>query len=166
MTVVGVFTIEDLLMPLIFMFLIALLGAVIIYNLRPSNLPRAGIGWGAGKNDDPRVAAAAMMVAVATEHQRLSPQDEMQILDQLVSTMGLTPELARDCLKLGRRHARINGDLTARLHQLKSPIARTCSLQEKQDVITMLRKVAGPNADRVGSVRDGIGRLAGTLMEG
>jgi uncharacterized tellurite resistance protein B-like protein len=153
-------------MPLVFMFLVALLAAVIIYNLRTPKLPRAGIGWGAGKNDDPRVAAAAMMVAVATEHQRLSPQDEMQILDQLISTMSLSPDVARDCLKLGRRHARINGDLTARLHQLKTPIERNCSLQEKQDVITMLRKVAGQNAERVGSVRDGIGRLAGTLLEG
>jgi hypothetical protein len=30
----------DLLMPVVFMVLVALLGAVIIYNLRPSNLPR------------------------------------------------------------------------------------------------------------------------------
>jgi uncharacterized tellurite resistance protein B-like protein len=153
-------------MPMVFIVLVALLAAVIIYNLRVPKLRRAGLGWGAGKTDDPRVAAAAMMVAVASEHQRLSPQDEMQILDQLISTMGLTPDIARDCLRLGRRHARINGDLTARLHQLKTPIERNCSLQEKQDVITMLRKIAGPNGERVGSVRDGIGRLAGTLLEG
>jgi uncharacterized tellurite resistance protein B-like protein len=153
-------------MPLMLMFLVALLIAALLYHLTSAPLPRAGLGWGAGKNDDPRVAAAAMMVAVATEHRRLTGDDEQQILGLLNTTMGLEPRLARDCLKLGRRHARINGDLTARLHQLKAPIERTCSLQEKQDLITMLRKVAGPDANRVGPVRDGIGRLAGTLLEG
>jgi hypothetical protein len=152
-------------MPMLFIVFVVLLIAAVIYNLRPSKLPRAGIGWGAGTNTDPRVAAAAMMVAVATEHRRLSADDEMQILGQLTSMMGLDPALARDCLKLGRRHARIDGDLTARLHQLKTPIEQQCSHQEKQDVITMLRKIAGPTGNRVGPVRDGIGRLAGTLLD-
>jgi hypothetical protein len=51
------------------LLLLALLMAVVLSNLlgtRSSKLAGTGAGWGARANNDPRVAAAAMMVAVAT----------------------------------------------------------------------------------------------------
>jgi uncharacterized tellurite resistance protein B-like protein len=143
-----------------------LLMVAIIHHLfkGPGVIPRATGGWGAGKTDDPRVAMAAMMYAVAAEDGRVTEAREQQIVALLMSTVGLEPSVARDCLKAGRRFASLDGDLTSRLHQLKEPIANTCSHQEKQDVIEALRKVAGPSGEQIGSVRDGIGRLAASLL--
>jgi uncharacterized tellurite resistance protein B-like protein len=143
-----------------------LLMVAIIHHLfkGPAPLPRVLSGWGAGKTDDPRVAMAAMMYTVAAEDGRVTDAREQQIISVLTSTVGLEPGIARDCLKAGRRFARLDGDLTSRLHQLKEPIANKCSHQEKQDVIEALRKVAGPSGEQIGGVRDGIGRLAATLL--
>jgi hypothetical protein len=85
----------------------------------------------------------------------------------LGSTVGLGPDLARTCLTGGKRlAARLRGDLNSRLHQLLAPIERQCSLEEKQDVIAMLKDVAGSSAERFGPVREGLGRLSSSLLHG
>ena len=77
------------------------------------------------------------------------------------------PDLARTCLTGGRRLARrLSGDLNARLHQLLAPIEAQCSPREKQDVVDMLHAVAGSSADRLGPVREGLGRLSSSLLHG
>jgi hypothetical protein len=79
--------------------------------------------------------------------------------------MGLDPEAARACLTGGRRIARrLRGDLNSRLHQLLGPVEHRCSPAEKQDVIEMLQIMAGPHAQRLGPVREGLGRVSATLM--
>lgn len=156
-------------MPFLFAFFAAILLALIVYQLvnRIPRLPRTGRDWGAAGSNDPRVAVAAMMYAVATEDGPLTPEKERRILALLCSTVGLGPELAKTCLTGGKRLARrVSGDLNARLHQLLAPIERQCSSEEKQDVIAMLRDVAGPSADRLGPVRDGLGRLTSSLLHG
>jgi tellurite resistance protein TerB len=113
------------------------------------------------------VALAAMMYLVATEDGPLTPVQEQRILSELTSRVGLGPDLARTCLTGGRRLARgVHGDLNSRLHQLVPPIEAQCSLEEKRDVIDMLHLVAGANADRIGSVREGLGRLSSSLLRG
>lgn len=62
------------------------------------------------------------------------------------------------------RSRKREGDLTSRPHQLKEPIANKCSQQAQQDVIDALRQVAGPSGEQIGGVRDGIGRLAASLL--
>ena len=156
-------------MHIVFAFLVAMLLAVIVYQLmqRVPGLPRTAGDWGAGGTDDPRVAVAAMMYAVVTEDGPLTSEKERHILAQLCSRVGLEPDLARTCLTGGKRLARrLHGDLNTRLHQLLGPIARRCSAQEKQDIVEMLNAVAGPSAERLGPVREGIGRLSSSLLHG
>lgn len=156
-------------MHLIFAFFVAMLLALIVYHFmqRVPRLPRIAGDWGAAGSDDPRVAVAAMMYAVVTEDGPLTSEKERHILAQLSSRVGLEPDLARTCLTGGKRLARrLHGDLNSRLHQLLGPIERKCSAEEKQDIVDMLNAVAGPSAERLGPVREGIGRLASSLRHG
>jgi uncharacterized tellurite resistance protein B-like protein len=147
--------------------LVLLLAATIIYRLieRIPRLPQAAGGRESG--GDPRIAVAAMMYAVATEHAPLTAEQERHIQSLLSSRMGLDPATARTCLTGGRRIAsRLHGDLNSRLHQLLAPVRHRCSRKEKQDVIDMLRIIAGPLAQRLGPVREGLGRVSATLLNG
>lgn len=158
-------------MPLIIVVLVVLLLAVIgyyrfFYNRVPQ-LPRTGQDWGSAGTKDPRVALAAMMYAVVTEEGPMTTEKERRILSQLVSRVGLEPDVAQTCVTGGKRLARtVHGDLNSRLHQLVAPIETQCSPEEKRDVIDMLRLIAGPSADRIGAVREGIGRLSSSLLRG
>jgi hypothetical protein len=157
--------------PLILVFFVVLVLALFVYyhffNNRIPRLPRASQDWGSAGSNDPRVALAAMMYAVATEDGPLTPVQEQRILSQLTSRVGLGPDLAQTCLTGGKRLARgLHGDLNSRLHQLVTPIEAQCSLEEKRDVVDMLHLVAGANADRIGSVREGLGRLSSSLLRG
>jgi len=156
--------------PLILALFVVLILAFIVYHLffnRIPKLPRTDRDWGSAGNNDPRVAVAAMMYAVATEEGPLSAEKERRILSQLSSRVGLGPDLAQTCLTGGKRLARsLHGDLNSRLHQLVAPIEAQCSPEEKRDVVDMLRLIAGPSAERLGSVRDGLGRLSASLLRG
>jgi uncharacterized tellurite resistance protein B-like protein len=148
--------------------LVLLLAVVLLYRITHHipRLPRVAGGWGSGGSNDPRIAVAAMMYAVATEHAPLTAEQERYILSLLSSKMGLDPSAARTALTGGRRIAsRLRGDLNSRLHQLIEPVEQRCSLEEKQDVIEMLQIIAGPHAQRLGPVREGLGRLSSTLMQ-
>jgi hypothetical protein len=154
-------------MPLILAVLLILLAATIVYRITNHipQLPHSAGDWGSGGGSDPRVAVAAMMYAVATEHAPLTAEQERRIESLLTLRMGLDPDTARVCLTGGRRVARrLRGDLNSRLHQLLGPVERKCSLAEKQDVLDMLQTIAGPHAQRLGPVRDGLGRVSATLM--
>jgi uncharacterized tellurite resistance protein B-like protein len=157
--------------PLILAFLVVLVLALFVYYHffynRIPRLPRADQDWGSAGDKDPRVALAAMMYAVATEDGPLTPVQEQRILSELISKVRLGPDLAQACLTGGKRLARgVQGDLNSRLHQLVAPIEAQCSLEEKRDVVDMLHLIAGANADRIGSVREGLGRLSSSLLRG
>jgi len=147
--------------------LLLLVGAAIAYHLI-ERMPRlAQAVGGSPRQSDPRVAVAAMMYAVATEHGPLTAEQERQIEQLLCSRMGIDPAAARACLADGRRVAnRVHGDLNSRLHQLLGPVEHGCSRREKQDVIEMLQSIAGPLAKRLGPVREGLGRVSATLKQG
>src|SRR5262249_21927745 len=150
------------LMYVLLMFFLAMVLALIAHNWvnRIPSLPRTGRDWGSSGTNDPRLAVAAMMYAVATEDGPVTAEKERRMLALLSSTVGLGPDLARTCLTGGKRlAARMRGDLNSRLHQLRAPIERQCSAEEKEDVIAMLRDVAGSSAERFGPIREGIGRL-------
>jgi hypothetical protein len=156
---------------LILALLVVLVLAFIVYHhffsSRVPHLPRSGRDWGSAGSNDPRVAMAAMMYAVATEEGPLTLEKERRILSQLTSRVRLEPDLARTCLASGKRLAGgLGGDLNSRLHRLVAPIEAQCSPEEKRDVVDMLRQIAGPSAHRLGSVRDGLGRLSSSLLRG
>jgi hypothetical protein len=147
--------------------LVLLLAGAIVYRIaeRIPRFPRAAGDQGPGGKSDPWVAVAAMMYAVATEHAPITAEQERHIQSLMCARLGLDPAAARACLKGGRRVAsRLHGDLNSRLHQLVGPVEHGCSRKEKQDVIDMLRVIAGPLAQRLGPVREGLGRVSATLM--
>jgi uncharacterized tellurite resistance protein B-like protein len=153
----------------VFAVLVLLLAAAIVYRIveHLPRLPQAVRDWGPGDRSDPRVAAAAMMYAVATEYAPITAEQERHIRSLLSSRMGLDPAAAQSALAGGRRIAsRLRGDLNSRLHQLLGPIEHKFSRKEKQDVVDMLRIIAGPLAQRLGPVREGLGRVSATLMRG
>lgn len=131
-------------------------------------LPGAASGtWGAAGTEDPRVAVAAMLHAVASEHGPMAYESEQQILSLLTTRLGMDRQLAKMCLSSGRRlDLKQRGALNARLHRMVAPIERNCTLEQRRDVVDMLRVVAGANADRIGTVRDSIGRITATLLHG
>ena len=158
-------------MPLILaLFFVTLFLAFIVYQFyfsRVPKLPRTGRDWGSTGSKDPRVTMAAMMYAVATEDGPLTLEKERRILSQLTSRVRLEPDLARTCLAGGKLLTRgLHGDLNSRLHQLVAPIEAKCSPEEKREVVDMLRLIAGPSAQRLGPVRDGLGRLSASLLRG
>jgi uncharacterized tellurite resistance protein B-like protein len=154
-------------MSLIFGVLLLLLAAAIVHGIITNHIPRltqAAGNWGSGGGSDPRIAVAAMMYAVATEYAPITAEQERHIKSLLSSRMGLDPSAARAALKGGRRIAsRLHGDLNSRLHQLLGPVEQKCSAKEKQNVIDMLQIIAGPLAQRLGPVREGLGRVSATL---
>lgn len=157
-----------ILYPILAVMVILLAGAI-IYRIveRIQVFLRTAGGRGPGGGSDPRTAVAAMMYAVATEHAPLTAEQERHIQSLMCARMGIDPAAARACLADGRRIAsRLRGDLNARLHQLAAPVEHRCSRKERQDVIDMLRIVAGPLAQRLGPVREGLGRVSATLMRG
>lgn len=118
-------------------------------------------------NDDPKVAIAAMLHAIASEAGPVSSEKFNEISALLAATIGLSLTAAHNCLKDGERLAvRNKGDLTSRLHQLRAPIERNCSEKEKQEAVDMLRSIAGRSAERTPSIREALGRIAGTLLHG
>lgn len=154
-------------MSLVLGALLLLIGAAIAYHLierMPQLMPAARRSHG---RNDPKVAAAAMMYAVANEHGPLTAEQERHIERLLCAKMAIDPAAARACLADGRRLANgVYGDLNSRLHQLLGPVEHGCTRKEKQDVIDMLLSVAGPLATRLGPVREGIGRVTATLKQG
>lgn len=152
-----------LLLPL---FMLLLIGAILYHAWYGSPiLPRRAGEWGVAGNDDPRVALAGMMYAVASVEGTLTGTREREIVNLLAGHLNLSADEAAACFNGGRRLARrVSGDLNSRLHQLSPPIAQHCSEAEKQQAIELLNAVAGAQALQIGSVRDGLGRLAATLL--
>jgi uncharacterized tellurite resistance protein B-like protein len=162
----------------IFLFLAALLVCAIIHGIWvklrsvrtqlpkvPTMRPSAVLQL--VKSDDPRVAVAAMLVVVASAEDRLTDDKQQRIVDMLTHTVGTDAQTARICLKQGLQRAQAiakdGGDVAARLQKLKAPIQKSCSPQEKRDVIEMLQKIAGPAGQRTGMIGDGIRQLAASL---
>ena len=79
---------------------------------------------------------------------------------------GLDRSVAKDCLIAGRRlDHRLRGNLNSRLHQLAQMIAVNCTSKEKNDVVEMLRDLAGA-VSIPANVREAVGRVSATLLHG
>jgi uncharacterized tellurite resistance protein B-like protein len=157
-------------MHILMLVLITALLLVVMWHhmTRVKALPDPFSGsWGGAGNDDPRIAVAAMLHAVASDAAPLTHEQEQQILSLLTTRLGMDRELARMCLSRGRRlDLKQRGRINERLHRLVAPIERGCSLEEKRDVVEMLNLVAGANGERIGPVRDSLGRIGTLLLHG
>jgi uncharacterized tellurite resistance protein B-like protein len=145
---------------------VSVIVAIILYNRQGKPAaPYIPGGWGASTDNDPRVAVAAMLVAIAIEDGPLTTEEQSHIERLLVTRMRLTQDIARTCVQSGIRAAqRQSGSLNSRLHQFRPVLSRHCSEQELQDVVEMLREIAGSSGERVWSIRDALGRISASLL--
>ena len=95
--------------------------------------------------NDPREAAATIMVALAAFDGPMSKAEETIIQQQIKSSFETSDEIAIELLAHGRWLAKDCGDLNAFISRLLPPIVRHCSLKEKQELITMMEHVASAN---------------------
>lgn len=97
--------------------------------------------------DDPRLAAAVMMCALAKSDDDLSESEVTAILDQLGGPLALAPADAEEMLAQARWLTREMKDLGAVLHRATPHINAHCTAPEKAELLDMLiavTEVDGP----------------------
>lgn len=92
--------------------------------------------------EDPREAAAAMMVLVATFDGALSAAEEAAILKEIVATFGMPTNDAGELLARGRWLTKDGGDLGTSLTRLSRIVEAKLSRTERAQLIAMLGRVA------------------------
>lgn len=94
--------------------------------------------------DDPREAATAMMVTLAQYKGPLTETQERLILGEMVANFDMPGEDARDMLARARWMTREATDVHHTLTRLAPAINNKCSVDEKRDLLAMLKIVADP----------------------
>jgi uncharacterized tellurite resistance protein B-like protein len=92
--------------------------------------------------EDPRLAAAAMMAAIAETDGALSEAERAAILGEITMRFALSENDAEALLAEGRWLSKDAGDLASFLRHMDPPVRAVCSDQEQRDLITMLTAVA------------------------
>lgn len=97
--------------------------------------------------EDPREAAAAMLVAIAQDDGALTAREEADIIALMAKAFAIEGKLAQDLLAHARFVTKEGGDLSSVLRRLTRPIQARCTLDERRDLVAMLRSIAGSAAE-------------------
>lgn len=92
--------------------------------------------------ENPRLAAAAMMAAIAETDGALSEAERAAILGEITTRFEFCAEDAVALLAEGRWLSKDAGDLSSFLRRMDPPVRAACGEQEQRDLITMLTTVA------------------------
>jgi uncharacterized tellurite resistance protein B-like protein len=92
--------------------------------------------------EDPRLAAAAMMAAIAETDGALTEAEKAAILSEITMRFAFSASDAETLLAEGRWLSKDAGDLSSFLRRMDPPVRSICSEQEQRDLITMLTAVA------------------------
>jgi uncharacterized tellurite resistance protein B-like protein len=114
--------------------------------------------------EDPRESATAMLVALAQHKGPLTEAQERLILSEMVSNFGLPTEEAREMLARARWLTKDAGDVHHTLARLAPAIESKCSVEEKRDLIGMLKVVADPGDIRQDLLANAIKSLEDRLL--
>lgn len=115
--------------------------------------------------DDPRIAATAMMVALAQNDGALTEREQSTILSNLASHFEATPSVSAEMLAHARWLVREPRDIDNTLRKLLGVIHRRCSPSEIADLFGMLESVAGANGALGDSERLAMDRLKITSVK-
>lgn len=96
---------------------------------------------------DPREAAAAMMVAVAQYDGAMTAREKAVIISGMTTHFQVDETIAEALLARGRWLAQNSTDLSFFLKQLAPSVERICSTQEKHQLINMLSNTARADDD-------------------
>lgn len=113
--------------------------------------------------EDPREAAAAMMVAAAQYDGSLSAREEAAIMAEMRYHFEADEKTARDLLARGRWLAKDASDLGQTFHRASAAVRKRCTPKELNDLVTMLREVAKADGAPSDVVKVEIDRLADSI---
>jgi uncharacterized tellurite resistance protein B-like protein len=113
--------------------------------------------------ENPREAAAAMMVAVAQSDGALTERERQAILTEITTRFEATARQAEDLLALARWIVRDVHDIDRALARLTPVVARTLTASQRRELIQMLEAVAAAEATPEAIEREAIARLARAL---
>ena len=102
--------------------------------------------------DDPREAAAAMMVAIAEQDGLLTQRMSESLVGMMMSEFQVAERQADELMQRGRWLAKDAGDLGQFLRRLSAPVRRHCTAAERAALQEMLLGSVdrdGASADRV-----------------
>lgn len=97
--------------------------------------------------DDPRTAAAAMMVAVAEYDGALTEAHQKVLRQEMARTFGASQKQADELIAYARWLNKGRGDIGTLFMKLLPLIRRSCGSQERADLISMLRQVQAVSGD-------------------
>ena len=92
--------------------------------------------------DDPSLAAAVMMCAMAQSDALLTERERDVMLDQMQRNMGLDETQAEELFARARWLTSDMKDLDATLRRVSRPVIENCTAAEKTDLLAMLVVVA------------------------
>ena len=113
--------------------------------------------------EDPREAAAAMMVAVAQSDGALTQRERQAVLTQITTRFGATAGQAEDLLARARWIVRDVHDVDRALTCLTPVVARTLLASERRELLQMLEAVAAAEGPPGAIEGEAIRRLARAL---
>lgn len=114
--------------------------------------------------DDPRLAAAIMMCALAKSDADLSASERDAILDQLKGTLELSNTEAEETLAQARWLTRDMKELGTVLHRVSPSIKANCTAHQKTELLDILHAVAEADGPIDTLQQDAIDRLRRELV--
>ena len=113
--------------------------------------------------DDPREAAAAMMVAVAQCDGAITERERTAIVAEISKHFGATERQAEALLARARWAVQDRSDAGEVFRRLTPLIVRTCGPTERSDLVAMLQAVAQADSGSDDVLAQDIARLAHNL---
>ena len=112
---------------------------------------------------DPREAAAAMMVALAQSDGALTERERRIILVQFVQRLGVSGSQAEELFAHGRWLVRDVKDVSRCFQKLAPFVRKTCSAEQVQDILAMLKEVSLAEGAPATIEQDALNRLKQAL---
>ncbi|MEO0618259.1 MAG: hypothetical protein AAFZ01_03165 [Pseudomonadota bacterium] len=112
--------------------------------------------------DDPRLAATAMMVALAQSDGALSERQEQAITTQVQATFGASSAIAQEMLAHARWLVRDVSEPETCFLKVRPVILAQCSAVERDELVEMLKAIAEAGRDKE-SQRQAVDKLQRAL---
>jgi uncharacterized tellurite resistance protein B-like protein len=147
-------------MPIIIILAAVILIGFLIWRMRATTVQAHPLT----RVEDTRVAAAAMMAAAAQADGQMTEAERRVILKQAKTTLGCRSDrLAEELLAEARWLVRDCHDLDNVFFRLMPLVRRTCSPEQKGDLIRMLDEVVAAESLPRPAEREAVARLSREL---
>ena len=129
---------------------LAVLGFLALRAARRRQRPAPTAARVTERLDDPREAAAILLVQQAVYEGHVTPAHKQAITAMMAHSFEATPDEAEGLYSFGRMAVGQTGDAANSLRRLLAPIRERCTLAEMKDLAAMLEQVGetgGPMTD-------------------